>query len=71
MPIVVKTPACPIVVQPVRRDTPGAWRSEPIAESLRMRFTAPDGALRGFALAGPDAVPERAALTRALTAVDR
>jgi len=71
MPIVVKTPACPIVVQPVRRDLPGAWHSEPVAESLRMRFTAPDGALRGFALAGPDAVAERAALTRALTAVDR
>ena len=71
MPIVVKTPACPIVVQPVRRDLPGAWHSEPVAKSLRMRFTAPDGALRGFALAGPDAVSERAALTRALTAADR
>jgi rubredoxin-NAD+ reductase len=66
MPIVVKTPACPVVVQPAPRDAVGAWQGESITDGLRMRFTAPDGALLGFALAGRHAVPERAALTRQL-----
>ena len=66
MPIVVKTPACPVVVQPAPRDAAGAWRGEPNADGLRMRFLAPDGGLLGFALAGRGAVPERAALARQL-----
>jgi rubredoxin-NAD+ reductase len=66
MPIVVKTPACPVVVQPAPRGAVGAWRGEPNADGLRMRFVAPDGGLLGFALAGRNAVPERAALTRQL-----
>jgi rubredoxin---NAD+ reductase len=66
MPVVVKTPACPIVVQPVRRDALGAWHGETSEGNLRMRFTAPDGTLQGFVLAGRRAVQERSTLTRAL-----
>lgn len=65
MPVVVKTPACPVVVQPAPRDAPGAWQTEEDDKGLKTIFTDPQGRLLGFALAG-SRVDERAALTKLL-----
>lgn len=64
MPVVVKTPAMPIVVSPPRRVT-GAWHLDGRSDGLVARYEV-DGALEGFALVGPSAVKERAALTKLL-----
>jgi len=52
MPVIVKTPACPVVVAPPPRDSEGAWQLEQSEDGMRARFLAPDGSLLGFALAG-------------------
>lgn len=65
MPVVVKTPACPVAVLPVARDAAGAWQTEAGENGVRMRFLTPDGRLIGFALAG-GRVAERMAMTRLL-----
>lgn len=65
MPVIVKTPACPLVVSPpLQMD--GAWQVEPTAAGIRaLYYQGRD--LQGFALLG-DAVAEKAALTSRLPA---
>lgn len=51
MPVIVKTPACPVIVYPPRsRD--GAWRVSGEAPDLEARYLDADGGLDGFALTG-------------------
>lgn len=52
MPVVVKTPASPLVVMPPPPGAEGAWRLEPCPGGARALFQGADGALLGFALAG-------------------
>lgn len=63
MPVVVKTPAFPIVAVPPPANTPGTWRMEPVAAGRKALFYSENGALLGFALGGP-AVSEKAALAK-------
>lgn len=63
MPVVVKTPAFPIVAVPPPTHTPGAWRMEPVAAGRKALFYSENGALLGFALGGPT-VSEKAALAK-------
>lgn len=71
MPVIVKTPACPVVVQPVARGAAGAWAVEADdRQGLKMIFTAPDGRMAGFVLVG-ERTGERAALVQAMTAERR
>jgi rubredoxin-NAD+ reductase len=65
MPVIVKTPACPVVVQPVARDAAGDWQAEEGERGLEMTFTDPQGRLLGFALT-EERIHERAALTKLL-----
>ena len=65
MPVIVKTPACPVTVQPVARDAAGAWQAEEDGKGLKMTFTDPQGRLLGFALT-EGRIDERAALTKLL-----
>ncbi len=65
MPVIVKTPACPLVVLPPPRDTQGEWRYEGDASNITARFIDTDGKLAGFSLAG-DAVMEKQALVKEL-----
>lgn len=65
MPVVIKTPACPLVVQPVARDAMGHWQTESANDGLRMFFTDADRRVQGMVLAGAR-VNERAAMTRQL-----
>jgi rubredoxin-NAD+ reductase len=66
MPVIVKTPACPVATQPVPQETTGAWQCAQTADGLRMVCMGPDSRLIGFALTGK-CTAERAALTKQLT----
>ncbi|MCW8945210.1 MAG: FAD-dependent oxidoreductase [Sedimenticola sp.] len=65
MPVIIKTPAHPIVVAPAPREAVGEWQTEATTQGTRGRFKSPDGALLGFALTG-DAVEEKAALLKTM-----
>ena len=64
MPVVIKTPSCPVAVQPVARGTDGRWIGEDSGGELRLRFLDRQDRLLGFALAGAGAVAERSRLAR-------
>ncbi len=68
MPVVIKTPACPVAVAPPPRGAKGTWQVEAIEGGVRARFLAGDGRLLGFALAGA-AVAEKQGLMRDLPPV--
>ena len=52
MPVIVKTPACPVTVLPPPAQAPGRWEAKAQADSLAMRFLDPEDRLLGFALLG-------------------
>ncbi len=52
MPVVVKTPALPLVVCPPQPGTEGSWELELGADEAIAVFRTPDGTEAGFALAG-------------------
>jgi len=66
MPVVVKTPAHPVVVSPVARDAPGAWQTLATGNGISMGFFDPQGGMTGFALTGEYA-GARSEMTRKLT----
>lgn len=68
MPVVIKTPACPVVVSPVPADLAGAWQYEGDDTNLQALFYDQVGQLRGFALVG-DKVRQRMALVKQLPAM--
>lgn len=65
MPVVIKTPACPVAVQPVARDVTGEWKIADDEHGVRGLFYDADQRLKGFALTQGH-VDERAALTKQL-----
>lgn len=69
MPVVVKTPAHPVVVLPVARDAIGAWRiltnDREIKRGTKLGFFDAQNQLRGFALTGEYAA-ERSAMAKQL-----
>ena len=67
MPVVVKTPACPLVVHPVEAGESGAWSVVERENGVKMIFSDGASRVRGFALTGPRAA-ERGAMTRLLAA---
>jgi rubredoxin-NAD+ reductase len=65
MPVVVKTPAHPVVVLPVARDTAGEWKTLAEGKGIKMGFFDAQNRLCGFALTGQYAA-ERSAMTKQL-----
>lgn len=65
MPVVIKTPACPVAVQPVARDAQGNWEITADGRGVKGMFHGADRRLLGFALT-QGYTDERAALTRLL-----
>ncbi len=61
MPVVVKTPAYPVVVCPPPRKIEGHWQEEVTETGIRARFKDSEGATLGFALTG-ELVKERMAM---------
>ncbi len=68
MPVMVKTPAYPIVVSPPAKGTEGQWKNTNVDGGMLCRFESADGQLLGFALLG-SATAERAALVKLLPPV--
>jgi rubredoxin-NAD+ reductase len=68
MPVVVKTPAHPVVVSPPPPGVMGAWKIEVLEAGVRALFFDADNKLRGFALTGI-AVSEKNALVKELPAL--
>jgi rubredoxin-NAD+ reductase len=52
MPVTIKTPACPVVVNPVPRDAEGAWTVREDGNNVVAEFRDNAGQLIGFALTG-------------------
>lgn len=65
MPVVIKTPACPVVVAPAPVGAEGQWLVEGSGLDIRALFRAPDGRLLGFALTGSH-IQEKQELAREL-----
>ncbi len=67
MPVVVKTPDCPLVVSPPPAGAHGEWQEEVLDDGVRALFVDADGQALGFALVG-SATAEKQALTKQLPA---
>lgn len=67
MPIMVKTPACPLVVTPPLSSAEGSWQCSGEGSDVRAVFVDGSGQLHGYALTGA-AVAEKLQLTRELPA---
>jgi len=65
MPVVVKTPACPLVVSPPPIGTTGEWQIEGEGQDIKALFYTPTEQLAGMALAGKK-VAEKQNLTKEL-----
>lgn len=68
MPVSIKTPDCPAVVNPPLPEHEGQWEITPTEDGIKALFKRADGALLGMALLG-DASKERQALTPQLPAM--
>jgi rubredoxin-NAD+ reductase len=66
MPVVVKTPAHPVVVSPVARDAAGSWQRLAAGQGVKLGFYDEQNNLRGFVLTGEYA-GERSEMTGKLT----
>jgi rubredoxin-NAD+ reductase len=62
MPVVVKTPAHPVVVSPVAHDAAGAWQVLERGQGIKMGFFNVQDEMTGFVITGEYAV-ERTAMT--------
>ncbi len=63
MPVVIKTPACPVVAVPPPRGAEGTWEFVTEGDGIRALFHSEDQSLLGFALCG-SAVEQKAKLLK-------
>ena len=68
MPVTVKTPACPVCVNPPPRDAEGKWSIEEDGNNVVAKFNNPQGELIGFALTG-EGTKQKMALQKELPAI--
>lgn len=68
MPVTVKTPACPVCVNPPPRDADGEWTVEEDGNNVVATFRNAQGELLGFALTG-EGTKQKMALQKELPAV--
>jgi rubredoxin-NAD+ reductase len=68
MPVMVKTPCCPVAVNPPPLGAEGQWQIEQDGNHVKALFNNPAGVLLGFALTGRF-VMEKQALSRQLPAL--
>jgi rubredoxin-NAD+ reductase len=68
MPVMIKTPVCPVVVAPVAPGTEGDWSISVDGNNVKAEFRNAGGELLGFALTG-DATKEKMALQKELPAI--
>ncbi|MEJ1471657.1 MAG: FAD-dependent oxidoreductase, partial [Candidatus Sedimenticola sp. (ex Thyasira tokunagai)] len=63
MPVVIKTPACPVVAVPPPREVEGAWEIDKNSGGVKALFRSVDKGLIGFALCGSE-VEQKAELLK-------
>lgn len=68
MPVIVKTPVCPLVVSPPPRGLSGEWTVDGVGADIKALCHDAEGRLLGYALTGT-AVQEKLALNRQLPAL--
>lgn len=68
MPIMTKTPACPVIVLPPRPGSEGEWSIEREGNNVKALFNNLDGDLHGFALTG-DCTSEKQALAKLVPSI--
>ncbi len=68
MPVTIKTPACPVVVNPVARDAEGDWSIQQQDNNVVAEFRDSSGQLIGFALTG-EGTKEKMRLQKELQAI--
>ncbi|MCH9744074.1 MAG: FAD-dependent oxidoreductase [Gammaproteobacteria bacterium] len=68
MPIIIKTPLCPIVALPPEQGVAGEWQVEGSGKDLKALYKDAEGRLQGFALSGK-CVSERAALLKEMSSL--
>lgn len=68
MPVTIKTPACPVVVNPPPRDAEGDWNIEEDGSNIVATFRDRSGQLLGFALTG-EGTKQKMALQKELPAL--
>lgn len=68
MPVIVKTPACPVALCPPPADAQGEWQVEGDGRDLRVLFRSEEGSLLGFAVTG-DCVGEKQSLSKEVPAI--
>ncbi|WP_165857408.1 FAD-dependent oxidoreductase [Marinobacter sp. JSM 1782161] len=59
MPVMVKTPCCPVAVAPPAPETKGDWEIEQDGRSVRALFKDAEGTIRGFAVTGDFAIEKQ------------
>lgn len=62
MPVMTKTPACPVVVAPPQSEA-GTWEIDQNGNDICARFLSPEGKLLGFVLTG-ERISEKQALSK-------
>ncbi|ARU58753.1 NAD(P)H-nitrite reductase [Oleiphilus messinensis] len=70
MPVVIKTPCCPVAVLPPPVGAEGEWSVSGEGRDLKALFTDESGLVKGFALTGA-LVSERQALAKAVPPIHR
>lgn len=68
MPVIVKTPSCPVVVAPAVSGVNGEWNIKKDDEGVHAQYLDDSGKLQGYALVGK-AVEHKQSLTKELPAV--
>jgi rubredoxin---NAD+ reductase len=66
MPVIIKTPAHPVVVQPVAKNVQGEWKMVDEGSGVKMTFNNAENKMQGFVLTGAK-ITERQALLKLLT----
>jgi rubredoxin-NAD+ reductase len=65
MPVTIKTPACPVTVNPPPRDMEGDWDIQEDGNNVVATFRDKSGKLQGFALTG-DGIKQKMTLQKEL-----
>ncbi len=67
MPIIIKTPAHPVVIQPVAKNIIGIWQSHEASNGVKMTFVDNENKLNGFVLTGANTTERQAMLKLLVT----
>jgi rubredoxin---NAD+ reductase len=62
MPVLIKTPAHPVVIQPAPKNIAGTWQSHEVSSGVKMTFIDSENKVQGFVLTGANTTERQAML---------